>query len=98
MVQLSIQIPDDLKPFVDHVVGGDGYSTESEFIISLLYSEKTQRETEMSPDDVAKLQRLRTEIQVGVDQLNQGEFEEFNADDLIARGRARLAASLSTLG
>ncbi len=98
MVQLSIQIPDDLKPFVDHVVGGDGYSTESEFIISLLYSEKTQRETEMSPDDVAKLQRLRTEIQVGVDQLNQGEFEEFNADDLIARGRARLAASLSTHG
>ena len=98
MTQLSILIPDDLKPFVDHVVGGDGYSTESEFIISLLYSEKTQRETEMSPDDVAKLQRLRTEIQVGVDQLNQGEFEEFNADDLIARGRARLAASPSTHG
>ena len=98
MVQLSILIPDDLKPFVDHVVGGDGYSTESEFIISLLYSEKTQRETEMSPDEVAKLQRLRTEIQVGVDQLNQGEFEEFNADDLIARGRARLAASPSTHG
>ena len=98
MVQLSIQIPDDLKPFVDHVVGGDGYSTESEFIISLLYSEKTQRETEMSPDDVAKLQRLRTEIQVGVDQLNQGEFEEFNADDLIARGRARLAANPPTHG
>ena len=95
MTQLTIQIPDDLKPFVDQVVGSDGYSTGSEFIISLLYSEKTLRETEMSPDEDAKLQRLRTEIQVGVDQLNRGEFEEFDADDLIARGHGRLAANLA---
>ena len=84
--------------FVDHVVGGDGYSTGSEFIISLLYREKTLRETELSPEELAKLQCLRTEIQVGVDQLNRGEFEEFDADDLIARGHAKLAANLAANG
>ena len=98
MSALSIQIPDDLQPFVDHVVGGDGYSTHAEFIISLLYNEKTMRETGMSPDELAKLERLRTEIQVGVDQLNRGEFEEFDVEDLIARGRARLAANLAANG
>ena len=98
MTKLSIQIPDDLKRFVDQVVGGDGYPTESEFIVSLLYREKTQRETELSPDEVAKLVSLRTELQVGIDQLDRGEFEEWNADDLIARGHARLVANLATHG
>ena len=98
MTKLSIQIPDDLKRFVDQVVAGDGYPTESEFIVSLLYREKTQRETELSPDEVAKLVSLRTELQVGIDQLDRGEFEEWNADDLIARGYARLVAKLATHG
>ena len=43
-------------------------------------------------DESAKLKRLREAINVGVEQLRAGQSAEFDAEDIITRGRARLAA------
>lgn len=43
-------------------------------------------------DESAKLKRLREAIMVGVEQLRAGQSAEFDAEDIITRGRARLAA------
>lgn len=42
--------------------------------------------------DESKLKRLREAIMVGVEQLRAGQSAEFDAEDIIARGRARLEA------
>ena len=47
-----------------------------------------------------KLERLRADLQVGIDQLERGEYIEYScgaevAADIIARGRKRLKASAS---
>ena len=98
MTQLSIQIPDELKSFVDEVVLHGEYPSESEFITSLLYSMKAESESALSGDDAAKLQHLCAALSVGVEQLRNGESAELDANDIITRGRARWATNFATHG
>jgi Arc/MetJ-type ribon-helix-helix transcriptional regulator len=98
MTQLSIQIPDELKPFVDQVIADGAFSTESEFITSLLYSVKAESEFDPAQADPAKLALLRQAIGIGVEELRRGQGVEFDAGDIITRGRARLTARLAGHG
>jgi Arc/MetJ-type ribon-helix-helix transcriptional regulator len=92
MTQVAIQIPDDLKPFIERSVKSGLFSDAADFVVNLLYNVKAESESELSEQDLAKLAVLKTEIAIGVDQIKRGEIAEFDAEDIIARGRARLAA------
>jgi len=43
-------------------------------------------------DLVTKLERLRELVQEGLDDIERGDVVSFDADDIIRRGEARLAA------
>lgn len=96
MTQVTLQIPDDLKPFIDHSVKSGLFSDAADFVVNLLYNVKAESESDLSSDDPAKLAQLRAAIGVGIEQLRTGQFADFNAEDIIARGRARLAAKQAT--
>ena len=92
MTEVALQIPDDLKPFIDHSVKSGLFSDTADFLVNLLYDVKAQSETVSERDIHEKLFRLQAEVNVGVEQLRNGEFAEFDAEDIIRRGRDRLAA------
>ena len=89
MTDIAVHIPDDLKPFVDKSVKSGSFSDAGDFVINLLYNVKAQSESELSEEQRAILAALRTEIAVGVDQAERGDFVEFTADQIIAEGRTR---------
>ncbi len=92
MAQVALQIPDDLKPFIDHSVKAGLFSDAGDFLVSLLYEVKAESERVSEQQASDKLARLQAEVNVGIEQLRKGECAEFDADDIIQRGKARLAA------
>lgn len=97
MTQVALQIPDDLRPFIDRSVESGMFSNASDFLVNLLYNVKAESEAELSEEQNAKLTVLRSKIAIGIEQLRTGQSAEFDAEDIIARGRARLAAKRTTL-
>ena len=95
MTHLAVQLPDDLKTFVDQSVKSGAFHDAGDFMVNLLYDIKAQSESGLSEEQQAKLAALRAEIAVGVAQAEAGDFVEFSADEIIASGRARRAAQLS---
>ena len=95
MTHLAVQLPDDLKTFVDQSVKSGAFHDAGDFMVNLLYDIKAQSESGLSGEHQAKLAALRAEIAVGLAQAEAGDFVEFSADEIIASGRARRAAQLS---
>ena len=85
---MEISLPPELEQFVaDKVQSGD-YPTAGEVVrdgLRLLKEREHIRHI--------RLEYLRKEIAIGIDQLDRGEFEEFTADDVIAEGSRLLDAS-----
>lgn len=98
MTEVAIQIPDDLKPFIDRSVKSGLFSDAADFMINLLYNVKAETEFEMNLEDREKITRLRAEVELGIRQLRNGESIEFDAEDIILRGHARLAAKAQAHG
>ena len=96
MTEVAIKIPDDLGPFIAKSVKTGAFNDAGDFVVNLLYNIKAQSETELSEEQQAKLATLRAEIAVGIEQADRGEFVEFTADEIIAAGRARRAASMAS--
>jgi Arc/MetJ-type ribon-helix-helix transcriptional regulator len=92
MNQVAIQIPDDLKPFIDQSVKTGLFSDAADFVLNMLYDMKAVSEQPQLQSDEAKLERLRSAITAGLEDVNAGCFAEFDAEDIITRGRARVAA------
>ena len=95
MTHVAVQLPDDLKTFVDQSVKSGAFHDAGDFMVNLLYDIKAQSESWLSEEQQAKLAALRAEIAVGLAQAEAGDFVEFSADEIIASGRARRAAQLS---
>ncbi|HWB02940.1 MAG TPA: hypothetical protein VG796_07955 [Verrucomicrobiales bacterium] len=93
MIEFAIQIPDDLKPFIDQSVKSGLFSDVEDFVVNVLYSVRAQSEAELPEDQKARLAALRAEIAIGIEQADRGDFVEFTAEDVIAAGRARRAAA-----
>ena len=91
MTQLAIQIPDDLKPFIDQSVATGSFSDAGDFLTNLLYHFKAQSESELSAIQDAKLVALRSEIAIGVAQAERGELVDFTAEEIISDWNARPA-------
>lgn len=98
MTQFSIHIPDELKSVVDSAVASGDFSDASSFIASLLYTAKAEQEAEPSFEESLKLEVLRREIQRGLDDIANGDVAEFDVEDIIARGKVRLAVQAAAHG
>lgn len=83
---MSIAIPDEFRTFVSRGVASGRFRTEEEAVcegLSLL------REREQ------KLEALRADIKVGLDQLDSGDVGILDVEDVKRRGRQRLASMKS---
>ncbi|MEO6847806.1 MAG: type II toxin-antitoxin system ParD family antitoxin [Chthoniobacterales bacterium] len=83
MTQVAINLTDELTEFVKKSVSSGLFHNVSEVVANGLHVLKAQED--------AKLQALRADIAVGVEQAKHGEFMEFDAETVIRDGRKRLA-------
>ncbi len=80
---MAISIPDELQTFVSRGVASGRFRSEDEAVregLNLL----RQREE--------KLEALRADLQVGIDQLDAGEKSPLDIEAIKARGQAVLQA------
>jgi Arc/MetJ-type ribon-helix-helix transcriptional regulator len=85
MTQVAIQLPDELSQFVNQSVRSGGFHNADEFFISVVSMYKDQVEEGLGEADQTKLESLRHDIQVGIDQLDRGEASEMNWDEFFAQ-------------
>ena len=84
---MNVSLTPKLEALVRRKVESGLYNSASEVVREALrLLEEHNRIKEM------KLEELRKEIQKGIDSLDRGEGATFDADDVIKRGRERLAA------
>jgi Arc/MetJ-type ribon-helix-helix transcriptional regulator len=93
MTQVAIQIPDDLKPFIDQSVKTGLYSDAADFVLTTLYDMKAVSEQSRLITNEGRLKRLRSAITAGLEDVAAGSIADFDAEDIITRGRARIAAN-----
>lgn len=83
MSQLAIQLPAELDEFVQSIVASGEYAGANELVTHALYAYRDRVEL-----DRIKLQRLRQDIQLGINQLEHGEFvSEFDVEQFLAERR-----------
>ena len=94
MIRMNVSLTPQLEQFVDRKVREGKYQTASEVIREglRLLAERDQKRT-------LELQRLRREIAVGLDQVENGQVRTLNIKKIKAEGRKRRAAHrLQTVG
>ena len=91
---MNVAIPSELRAFVESKVAAGEYGSIDEVVAQALV---LLRHAEQSR--YLKLESLRREIQIGLDQIERGEFIECDDeslkelfDDIKRRGRQRLEA------
>lgn len=87
MTTLSISLPEPMRQFVEQSVKDGSYSTTSEYIRALIRAEQEKRE---------KLESLRRDIQIGVDEIERGEVSNLSFAEIRAKAAQRLAATKGT--
>ena len=80
MTQVAIQLPDELNQFVNKSVQAGDFHNADEFFISVVSMYKDQVEEGFSHTEQTKLESLRRDIQIGIDQLDHGEGSEMDWD------------------
>lgn len=92
---MNVSLTPELEQFIDRKVKSGRYNTASEVVReSLRLLEREDEEREM------KLEELRREIMIGVEQIKNGEYIELESDEdyrkfserIKSEGRKRLAA------
>ena len=81
---MLITIPEDFQTFVARGIASGRFRSEEEAICEGL---------NLLRDKERKLEALRADLQVGLDQLDAGQSTLFDAEDIKRRGRQRLASS-----
>jgi len=85
MTQVAIHLPDELREFVETAVGSGRFHSASEMVANALHTLKN--------DEAAKFDVLRSDIALGVEQADRGQFVEFDAETIKEIGRSRLVNS-----
>jgi putative addiction module CopG family antidote len=70
---MNIEIPLEYQTFVANAIACGAFKTESEVIAEALRVLKERRRTK---------EYLRREMQIGLDELNRGEYVEFDEGEL----------------
>lgn len=88
MTTITITLRDEDQSFIADAVKSGFYITKSEVVATALGLLKSR-------EDLRQIRRahLKREIQIGIDQLNRGEFAEFSATDIMRLGREKLATN-----
>lgn len=94
MATMNISLPDTLKSFIDTRVSNDGYGNVSEYVRELVRQDQKRKEQEES--ERVYLERLREDVQIGIEALRAGKFTEYDSaedliNDVIKEGQKRLA-------
>lgn len=85
MRQVAIQLPDDLDQFVQETVASGAYQNTDEFFVSVLANFRENVESKLSASEEQTLAALRSDINLGVDQLDSGRsVKNLNWDAFIA--------------
>lgn len=83
---MNVHLGETLDKFVAKLIDKGLYQSQSEVIregLRLLKEREDLREL--------RLEELRREIQIGIDQADRGELTPFDVEDIKAEGRRRLA-------
>ena len=94
MATMNISLPDTLKDFIDARVSNDGYGNVSEYVRELVRQDQKRKEREES--ERVYLEKLREDVQVGIEALRSGKFTEYDSaedliNDIVKEGQKRLA-------
>lgn len=79
---MSVTIPAKLAEFVSGIVASGRFQSEEDVVAEAL---------RLLQDRERKLQALREDIRVGIEELNRGEGAPLDINDIMTRGRERLA-------
>ena len=87
---IDAQFPDELQRLVSDEMSAGNYANANEVLTAGVRLLREQRE---------EFERLKAEVQVGIDQMERGEYREYNDEtlaqffeELKQKGRERLAA------
>lgn len=83
----GLALPADLAEFVHVKMRTGEYATENEVVCEALAFLRERDQLRAS-----RLQRLRREIQIGIDQFDRGEWKPFDVHDIKDEVRKRLGA------
>ena len=86
MTTVTITLQDKAQSFLEEAVNSGRYITQSEVVAEALAELEVREEIRKR-----RFADLKAKIQVGIDQADRGDFVEFNAEDIKAAGRKRLA-------
>lgn len=78
---MAFTIPEELQAFVSRNVASGRFRSEDEAVTEGLKLLQHREE---------KLEALRADLQIGIDQLAAGQKSDLDIEDVKARGRARL--------
>lgn len=94
MTVLEIQIPDDLKPFIDDSIETGPFENAGDFLTMLIYNFKARSNARSLANEEDKLAALRIEIAKGVDQADRGIYAELDVETIISEWPARAMARI----
>jgi antitoxin ParD1/3/4 len=90
---MNLQFPPDLQRFVDELVESGEYVAPAEVVLHAMYLFREHEAVRKF-----QLERLRAEMQIGIDQLERGEYTTWNSESpeelvefIIERHRKRMA-------
>ena len=93
---MEINLHPETAQFIRDQIEAGHYTDINEVIedaLNLLQNRK------LTPDQrAAKLDRLRKDIQIGIDQLNRGEGTPWNVEEFLAEAHRRYDAEKNQLG
>lgn len=84
---MNLLLKPELEKFIDEQVQQGLYDSAEDAINAAVAQFKTEREL-----TVSQLDRMRDEVDIGLAELDRGEFVEFTAQDVIAERHAVFAA------
>jgi antitoxin ParD1/3/4 len=87
MTPLSITLRDEDQRFIEMAIKAGRYVSESEAVSAAIAELRAREELRN-----ARLREIRTQVMVGLEQLDRGEADAWNLDEIKAEGRANFSA------
>lgn len=98
MTTVTITLPDQLLEFVRAQAAEGGYESPSDYLRVLLLEMQHLTSGDAAGDtQQQRLERLRADIRVGVNQVARGEFSEFDDTNLGDLAREVRSTAVRTL-
>ena len=86
MSKIAVTIKEEDRLFIAEAMKSGDYLTESEVVADAIAELKAREQLRR-----AQMAKLKAEIDLGIQQLDRGEGRPWNAEEIKAEGRKRLA-------